>query len=789
MIKLKFYLPNPVEKTFSSPRVVIGSQSPDIAGVGLDEGLLQPEHVILTEEASQFWVANGVNDPFVTLNGRPFGRKLIHNGDRLAIDELQIAFEGRPSSPVAPLSSVESLLETKIQQKQDSTVEEAEEEGWLDHGVARRTGQAVLGTDTEVYALLAQVEALEEKTALVRASLIEESIPIQEPVSAPAPVVAEFLESPVTPVSPPPLDELPKPSRSLDLVRTLVMSLGLTSLLMLFAAYMAFSDQTGQEEFIAAQDVADVSMALTYAQLHQVKPKHQNWADPEFIKLNLEKMLDGRFETALDLNAQGYLRKSPYMLRVYTNTDLSQFLLVAQPSASIWHWFTQQHSILLDSAAMELRMTTDLRALNRLMANPAALEGVYSLEVSKLVSDADLIPLRRLARETGRPDFRPPQELKVLRPGTEDLVENAPRYYRLTEPIVDALALIDNEVSEEVRNERLKSVKASLESFSRLPNLVLYTSADAETAESAAHALKKHFPTEKWLVGYLVFDEITGSLRSTQLIDGSSEAHAQTHASASPVREGHPLLQVLHSLAERRRGALEPLNEEMFRLVQEQRLAPSEQFYSKMAELLARYHLVDGPNLAQVRAQVSDIYLGHVVKDHQLSREEFRHYAVQAGLDSYLPEEPLVPLPPPPPTSKQLVPPPIILTPPNLEAAIRKIQEARSLAAMESAVTAARQSFTRGSFATAEEYQAYRNRLRKESLTVLEQMLLSPDSPLPSSTFTQRNKAILLNILNQADVTDTQERDFYLEEFDLLVDRYDHREWRNSALNMNPAQE
>ncbi len=49
--------------------------------------------------------------------------------------------------------------------------------------------------------------------------------------------------------------------------------------------YFTFNEKNDEREFIAAQGLADMSMALTYAQMHQLKPLNQNWGDPDFLKI------------------------------------------------------------------------------------------------------------------------------------------------------------------------------------------------------------------------------------------------------------------------------------------------------------------------------------------------------------------------------------------------------------------------------------------------------------------------------------------------------------------------
>ncbi len=117
-------------------------------------------------------------------------------------------------------------------------------------------------------------------------------------------------------------------------------------------------------------------MALTYAQMHQLKPLNQNWGDPDFLKDILTKVLPPDYPSLVEQDKQEPFRNCPYMLRVYTSNDLSHFLLIAQPEPNLLQWLISRETILLDSRTMELHKIRDLRALNRLLADPRPLEGL-----------------------------------------------------------------------------------------------------------------------------------------------------------------------------------------------------------------------------------------------------------------------------------------------------------------------------------------------------------------------------------------------------------------------------
>ncbi len=85
----------------------------------------------------------------------------------------------------------------------------------------------------------------------------------------------------------------------------------------------------------------------------------------------------------------------------------SRFLLLAQPKPSFLRWIQPRETIAIDSQSMELRRITDLKELNRLLANPNPLEGQNATAIFNLVSSAELVRLSTLAQETGHIQFNP----------------------------------------------------------------------------------------------------------------------------------------------------------------------------------------------------------------------------------------------------------------------------------------------------------------------------------------------------------------------------------------------
>ncbi len=66
---------------------------------------------------------------------------------------------------------------------------------------------------------------------------------------------------------------------------------------------------------------------------------------------------------------------------------------------------------------------------------------------------------------------------------------------------------------------------------------------------------------------------------------------------------------------------------------------------------------------------------------------------------------------------------------------------------------------------------AAKQKLKAQSLRRLEYLLFSPVSPLQGEDLQPRQRVLVQSILNHVGVDDPYQRDYYLKEFDLLVER------------------
>lgn len=718
MIRLIFKIRGQtVEKSFSQSTVTIGLESPDIEGLPLDTSELDRDHLRFVDQNGEIYAINQANDPFVTLNGRPFGRKKLSGGDRLEIGEMEILFTGGPAGNTA-----KSLSEV------------------LDQKIRKVASPPAADSDDDLSALIAQVEGLENEE--------------DEPTEEPAPVIIhqnpplsndsfrtsqsqwrhqreeteEFHQSDE--------DFSSKPSIWGSVIAYVAVLLAIIAAVG-SGVYFTFSEQSDTQEFLAAEGLADISMAFTYAHLYQIKPAHQNGLDPDFIHETLVKFLPEEAVPYVQLDKQSHFVNTEYLLRAYSTPDLSRFVLIAQPNPTLLQWILPRETIVIDSQSMELRRTTDIKELNRLLANPNPLDGMNAAMIFKLLNGAELVRLSTLAQETGHMEFNPPANLSHVRLAAASLVYNAPRYHLFTQPLILALAGGTTQEGEEQR-----ALEDLLRTWKGFPNLVLYAKDNKELANRAFKSLKERFPHETFLVGYLGPNSdnstiLTEPLPYNEPLDPylyDFQGQEATAILEAPVTHDEETMR----LASRKRE-LRPIAKAIKRLFDVNTSAPESDFYDKLNVLLEDYKRHDlglQPKTEALVLAVEEPSLRVV----QTEEDETSREAIDAVQDKF-------------------------------QRFSDQIQETKSLLQLQ---IVARDIALWEKLAREEapaRFSILSNKLKTQSLRRLELLLFSATSPLNQEDLQPRQRVVVQSILNNVGVDDPYQRDYYLKEFDLLVER------------------
>lgn len=620
----------PQRLPFSKEMIIIGegaSHSVDLSFSG--QGLHQ-NHLKIIQQKDGYIIVNQANDPFVSLNGFPFHKKKLHPGDEIHLHHIRIIIEEiegekvplLPESPLEPISIPSHRPEPQAEAVQDkfewNEIDKLlEEEERPDPDAADKNGEAAPA-----------VKEAEKEIPLQMVSqyIFDEEEEEGKGRSSPFPHLAEEPE------------EMPSfwiRNWKWIPVLVLVVFVGMGSVF--FEMYLRANGRRETQEIRAAEAVADVSMALTYAQLHQVMPQEQYWADPEFLKNNLQALLSSTSLPCTHLDAQGHLKHCSYFLRIYISNDLSRFLLIAQPSPGLSQWVIPRDAIVTDSNSMELRKINDLKRINRLLANNNPLDGQHDEEIADILSRGEVISLFQIAERVKNGGFAPPKALAYLRPGAENFIYNSPRYHLIGHDILNQ-AITLNQLGEE---GDLKDFVfgTDMALLSKFPNLVLYSSKGMLAALEAQRALTKLAPQEKkFLTAYLKVDS-QGNVKSSHLImdgawevaDEAPEYHPESfaHVMRESTAEPHPLEEHLSELIAKRKESLMPTSLQIANLIVMDAEGERQDFHKLYNELSHSYGKIREEhyqNIVKALKNLREIY-------HELSDDDYLEYLRKANLE------------------------------------------------------------------------------------------------------------------------------------------------------------
>lgn len=540
--------------------------------------------------------------------------------------------------------------------------------------------------------------------------------------------------------------------------------LALISLLAICFAvfYTNLNDKAKKDEIAAAEAISDVAMALTYAQINHINPLTQNWSNPEFLRNNFSAIVPPDCAFLADIDSHGKFNNCPYILRIYTNNDFSNFLVVALPEATLLQWLIPKSAIFVHSETMELRKIEDLRALNRLLVNPHTLNGANGQEITNLVKNGTLIPLTYLSAETKNLGFAPPKALALRRPGAENLIHNAPRYYQFSETYVER-ALNLNKSSENSR-EDLAKLQQEIAHILKLPNLILYSSDGIEAAIQAEKAFSTFIPFGKFLNGYVIFDT-SGIISGSRLVmeedykkpylNLTTEIAKMELSKDAENQHMHPAEFQLLALSSARSQALASIAKEINLLLDSQIQTYNPKFGEKLADLAIQFQQKDieekekiGKVLTELYEGYSDIPLAHMLPHTKSAGLEHIVAEMLLRQSENLSEENL---------SQELI-----------GAQLQMIKKAKTFAELDESATKAVNLLSLKLIPNPEQLIAYQNETKGLVTEKLEEFLLSSKSPMDTSEFTAENRNLLNHILEISWIHNSHETSFYLNEFDLL---------------------
>lgn len=797
MIKL-ILAPNtqPITYLFDKDRIVIGGadggeSQPDLP---LSLSNLQSEHVCIEELDGIYIAFNLANDPFTTINGHSFRKKLLKIGDFIEIASITIKFEGNCDHENDEKSPLLNALEKKID-RAPSVVSKA--------NIASDDPLENLDID----ALLKRVEDLE--AAFIARQNHRSSVENKCASLSPTPSNAVISVSPTETdieegenFTPPPRAiefSANKPRKSLkdDYLRHLdddadantkskdlstprmviswkSLSAIVGGFLLFFCAafaifYVSTVDRSQKEELKVAAAVSDVAMALNFAYINHASPQNHNWSDPDFLKHNLAAVLASGHIPLANIDSHGQFVDTSYILRIYTSSDLSHFLVIAQPNASLLQWLVPKAAIIVDSQSMELRKNADLRALNRLLIDPT-IDSSNSREISQLVNQAEQISIDSLAKVQRDSGFSSAKALAYIRPGAENYIYNALRYYHFGELLTKkAIALYQARDNE----HDISLLMQEIEILKRLKNIVLYSTGGLRAALNAQRAIAAFSPQHKFLFGYLQFNQQGLAHGGHLLIDDGNSEIAALDTPVKPdskiVAQDNAFDDLMTELYETRDNTRRETELKIEQLINEISLSDDPAFAESLQTLKNELDKIDQKHQQRIFRALSLLALlsmnDEKSDDNQIDEIQPTDLIPQKDdLESKVSFEPESQNSSENDSSNTI-------NSFNHEvflSLIEKIRESKSLREVENASQALANLLSIEYIFEVEQFIAYQNVVHAEVVEKLDYFLLSPQQPLDPAELHEANRAVLSQILTNAWVYDEDECDYYLNEFTLL---------------------
>lgn len=738
---------------FNKSTILIGTDSSHVDLLLAGSSIL-PIHLIITEQDGAYYAINETNDPFVLIDDQPFKKKILQNGAQILIHEIEIHFEHLPAQ-VDQILPEESVIAPEAEQllNLDLSFEnevEAFKDGEWDHDNLDR----FLKEDSPP----PKQEQKEERK--VSASLKDDYL---RELDDDNPNHADAFSS---------ANDSSHLYQAWKWILLFIFTTISLSGIVGSIIFYSLSDKTEAQETKVAQGVADIAMALTHAHLHYKKPHNQNWSDVDFLKTNLQDLLPNSSSYASQIDGLGQFHYCPYNLRVYTNSDLSRFLLIAQPAPGLFYNLIPKSIIILDSESMELRSFKDLRTINRLLANTNPLDGVNGKEIFSSVKQGKLIRLSTLANESGHSDFAPPKNLAWIKPGAENAVYNAPRYYRLSQSLLQkAVALSTSKAS----SQEVTTLKQEAAHFSRLSNLILYSDSK-KSAILSKQSLALFAPSQDFLFGHLLFDN-QGAIHQVQLLkdedlkgvvslpsqDSKSEFIAMSqpeikrdlqekanHPDNQLVDVNHPIYIQLNALVTTRENELRPLSAALYNLLNEELDTPKAHFQTEFQNLFHTYMLTNSRHKHLIKETIINLY--HQYEDMPVTQYmafikdlQLNHLILQRDDTLSLIDE----------NCTQ-----------NLENICSNIKESQSLLELDNLVHIAFTWLNFDYLKDPRDLIKYQNLLRNHVLEQLNDFILTRKK---SIVIVEGDKETLKHILDHERLIKPDEKDFFLTEFDELM--------------------
>ncbi|MFT4553617.1 MAG: hypothetical protein ACI9S8_002258, partial [Chlamydiales bacterium] len=559
--------------------------------------------------------------------------------------------------------------------------------------------------------------------------------------------------------------------------------------------YMVVEGQNQEKETFASQGLTDLSMAMLYKQLYDPQgPTDIN--SPNFSENYVRPILEDKvFETS-PFETTNFLNDVSYEIAVYLNPERNRFLLLARPIQDMVQDFLPKGILIIDSNDMVVRRSLDAEPLDKLLEGKDSLEGVSDFDLSTMVFETEPLLLPYLDAGDPANGFSPPRKLEEMRPGSGNRIYNAPRYRLLTKALMDKGQVL---FTGEANQDDIHTFRRMAKNLSDLDELIYYSNEGIEGAQEGYRALRTYVAGSVPILGYLTYDPETGSLASSHLLQekdypevlevakfdpsvvsdqGASVANREVllvegDAVSGAILEDtqamedlpgvEALDEALLQIVAAKKQDLEEISIQMSELVDRHNREMVENFGDKYLALFDKYQKINADFEKNIHTDLETLYHQYTSDDPQKYSSGFYKAVEGAQLSSYVSNKLKSDI------YKYRGKP---LEKKDMEALMRRVVDSGTLSELSLRVEQLSSLLSSNLLSDASERVLYENMLRAKVLRKLSDLILSPEAKKTKDMFQKANRQYLDLILRNSNVSEEDERRFYLAEFDSLMREY-----------------
>ncbi len=548
------------------------------------------------------------------------------------------------------------------------------------------------------------------------------------------------------------------------------------------ATYAYFLHQYDKEEIVAARQVSDISMALAHAMLSPNPPEERSKLQQDkesFFLEHISAVLPSEYQKNILLDNLGRIEGTSYYLDILTDYGLNHFLIFAHPEEGYFQSLFTRRTLTVDSSTMTLRKIIDGQPWRALIANENSLDRISGSEITALIIQEKLLALKKLDDENKQLAFTPPKELMESKPGAESFIYNAPRYYLFGQELLQKASQLGLGIGAEEDIEELAQQSRKFKVFN---DLVLYSARGMPSAIQAYTGFNSHPSLAAYLLAYLSFDKASGKIASAQLLPSDLASESPEEIDATIKQFIGKKLETkqadikndklgnsssyydLKKVLEKRHISLKKVSQEITELLEENNEKPLSNFFERYTKLDQKHQELSEEYRQALVEQLENSFTKEVQKEDSLSSDDFLQLISRLELEPFVSSK----------LSRAIKGEANIeaINKLNISEILANIIKTSSLKELDVYVEQAKSLLNSENVSSPTKLTQIRNKLRSAVLEKVGDFVLSPASNSLPELLQQKNRLTIEKILRNAQVSEEDEREFYLSEFDSLMEQY-----------------